>query len=181
MLSTGRYSLGEIVGFDGALELDQRGRIRHYRIRLRAAECQRLSALLAPREERDARHWYILTVTHDQRDRVRVLYDPAPQYEQRAADGYLRGDILRVVGESGSCNINVSSLGARLMVERLQAAAARMREWVELRADRRWSVVEIVPDVAAPVPNSDDHDQLTIAGEKLAAETWPADDFSDWR
>jgi hypothetical protein len=112
---------------------------------------------------------------------VRIIYDPAPRYEQRAADGYLRGDILRVVGESGSCNINISSLGAKLMVERLQAAAARMREWVELRADRRWSVVEIVPDIAAAAANSDDLDRLAIAGEQLAAEVWPADDFSDWR
>jgi hypothetical protein len=181
MVTTGRYSLGEVVGFDGLLARDRRGKIRHYRIRLRAPACDHLAELLDVQAADDVRNWFILAATHEQRDRVRVLFDPAPQYEQRAAKGYLRGDILRVVGERASCNINISSLGARLMVDRLRAAAAEMHEWVELRADRQWGMVEIVPDVRVSAPESDEHERLAIAGEQLAAETWPADDFSDWR
>jgi hypothetical protein len=146
---------------------------------------EKLTHLLAPRSPGQPAPGFILAVTAENLDRIRVLADPAPKYELRAAREYLRGDIARVTGSARSCNISLSSLGAALARDHLAAAAQRMSAWLEMRArvvhrrgEAQRTLIEFIPDVdlGADV----DVSRLGAAGEALAAQVWPVEDFSDW-
>lgn len=173
------------MGFGADAKAESSGELRSFRIRLERTAAGELVRLLATPDTSLRRPGYILVVTSDNMNRLRVVRDRLPAYESRAAACYVRGDLARVTGTARSCNIFVSALGAELIAKELSDAAARAREWVEFRArivQRRRSgtrsMLEFVPDIE--VAARDFERRLGAAGESLAAESWPAGDFADW-
>lgn len=165
---------------------DATGRqLRAFSVRLSRASAEQLDSLLGVACSEPYPCGAIVIITSGQVDRLRLLTDPAPEYERAAAREYLRGDVVRVTGASRSCNIYISSLGVHLFRERLAEAARRCTTWLELRArvvhrrsDTQRSLIEFIPDVDR-VGAADDV-RFGEAGAGLAAEAWPAEDFSDW-
>lgn len=128
------------------------------------------------------RHWFTLVATRENPRRLRLKAEPTPEFEEDASPLYLRGDILRVTGTEGtSCNIAFSNFAAMGLAERIEEAAGRMRNSLELRVrSRRRSLVEIIPDVDAAIADAPELDGIGRAGAILAGSVLPIEDFSDW-
>jgi hypothetical protein len=123
-------------------------------------------------------------VTYDDPTRLRLVRGDTPGYEAGAATIYLRGEIVKVTGREGSCNIDFSGpVGALLLAQRLQAARQRMRSFLEIRVpnrQRKKNLIEFIPDTELEARESAEHQKLALAGEALAADTLAENEFSDW-
>lgn len=181
----GRHSSGELSGLGGRLTTDAAGHLKAYELDLDRPAIEALRRLLAGVQNQARPCGYVLAATGDNLSRVRVLRDPPPQYELRAAREYVRGDVVRVTGSAKSCNIYITAVGAAMLSDRLAKAAARMQATVRVRArvvhrraESHRSLVEFLPDTDL-ISSAEDR-RLGQAGALLAAEVWPAEDFSDW-
>jgi hypothetical protein len=175
-----RETVGYFEGLSGELR-GARGR-PFFRLRLDRAQVRKLLEGLDLCVQREGRRWFTLTSTHEKPARLRLTQMATPEYEDQAAAFYLRGEAMRISGDEGSCNINFSgSVGAPLLIERLRCAAKDMRRFLELRVpSRARNLIEFMADTTLEAVESAEHERLTLAGEKLAAEVLGAEDFSDW-
>jgi hypothetical protein len=180
---TGRVLVGEVVGKDAQLVSDKSG-FRKFAVRLPVDAAARLLALLSQPEDGASRHGFIYTATQEKLNRLRLLRDPPPLYELRAARHYLRSDVVRVSGTQRSCNIYVAPQGVAAVSALLGAAIADAQEWLEMRVrvvHRRGGqrcVLEFVPDTE--IKARLEERRLGEAGAALAAEVWTEESFRDW-
>lgn len=181
---TGRRGLGSVTGSFGRIRVRPDGRIKDYRLRLPVDQVETLASLMPMLDDHAAGR--VLTATHDNLARLRVVADPLPGYERRAAGQYVRGDAVRVTGSARSCNIACSHVGAELIGARLRLARQEADQWVEFRArvvrhtedEGPRSLIEIVPDRQLLAIRSDR--ELGETGNKLAGEVWTHEQFRDW-
>lgn len=147
------------------------------RLSRRAAE--ELEQALAAIAAESGRAWFTLTATYEQPCRLRLTQlVNTPKYESQAAPIYLRGDVFRVNGAEGSCNIEFSRTGADLLKDRLADAKGKMFEWLEIRVpSRARQIVEFAPDSQL----MDEAVRMGLAGEFAASQAWEPEDFSDWQ
>jgi len=172
-----RTSVGYVRGQRGRF-----ARVPFFSLRLNPEQCRRLDELLK-RIDADSRHGSTLTITHEQPDRIRVTETEAPDYELRAAEQYVRGDVIRIQGKEGiSCGLDISAkFGIPLVRQQLAQALAKAKDFVELRIpNRARDVIEFIPDTDLKGSLRDDSDLLAEASAKLAAEVLEPEDFSDW-
>ena len=180
MLKTGRRGIGEFQGSEGRIAADAVG-LKQFTIQLLKTSLAELADLLGQGSQRSG---FILTVTREKLNRLRVLCDPPPQYELHAARYYLRSDVVRITGSDKSCNISISPQGVASVQSLLRAAANEANKWVEMRArvvHRRGgsrSLLEFIPDT--DIAAEAERRRLGEAGTALTAEVWPDDDFADW-
>lgn len=177
---TGRYGLGEVVGLRSDMKLDRAGKFRRFEIRLSVAEAERLAKLL-----RDATTGLILATTADNMHRMRVIADPAPQYERNAPREAMRGDIARVVGSARSANVLLTVSGAAGLLRLFESALPRAGEWIAFRAavahrgkSHRSCMLMVSPD--ADIAAREEQAAFGKAGLRLAGETLTAEEFTDW-
>lgn len=153
-----------------------------YWARLGRSQVETLAESLGKFAKEEGRVWFTLVVTREAPGRIRLTQMvQTPAYEARAHREYLRGEIFRLSGREGSCNIDFSPIGAKLLLERLNAAAERMRYSVLIRVPMRSrQMVEFIPDTDLPLVQTE-IEKLGQAGEELAASVLPSDDFADWQ
>jgi len=152
--------------------------------RLNRDQVEALIKLIEDAVESNGRNWFILSITHDNLTRLKVMRGVTPDFEARAAENYLRGDVLRVNCTQRSCNITFAGrLGSTWLIEELQAACARMRSFIQIVVPNRWNkkdLIEFIPDTESKTADPDEHLRLAEASAILAGEILPDEDFSDW-
>lgn len=153
--------------------------------RLGITEAKKLLELLTRLAGSETRDWYYLVSSTPNLERLRLVdLDRTPAFERAAAQDYLRGELFRVSGGSDSCNIEFSApVGARLLAERLRSTLTRARCHIQIVVPNRHGkkdLVELIADTDSAADDGDEFDRLGSAGEELAAQTLPAEDFSDW-
>jgi hypothetical protein len=122
-----------------------------------------------------------ITATFHQPDRLRITETDPPDYEARAVDTYVRGDVIRVQGKPGvTCSLAVSARwGVPAIQSQLRRAASRASKFLLLRVpNRKRDVVEFVADedlASEPV------DANVAASMASAANLLPEESFDDWR
>ena len=176
-----RETIAYIEGCDG--ELNGPNRRPFFKIRLEKGQAEHLLQHLEKCSECDNRQWFTLTATHDKPTRLRLTKElRVPDYETAAASIYLRGEIARISGDNGSCNITFSgAVGGLLLAQRLRSAWQRMRTFLDIRiTSRKRNLLEMIPDTELEAAESTEHQRLAEMGASVAAETWPNEDFSDW-
>lgn len=169
-----RNTIGYVLGERGRF-----GRNPFFTVRLPSDRIEEFDRLLAKADGRH-RHTTTITVSHQQPDRLRVTEVGPPEYELRAADQYVRGDVIRVQGKEGkSCGLDISArFGVPLIRQQLRSAAERAKTFVELRVpSRKRDLVEFRADVDIP---PGEEELLLDAAITLAAQCLPTEDFSDW-
>lgn len=178
-----RRGLGEIKGLRCQLQLNLKDRLKRFSVRLGREHIKDLVTMLSGGEERTG--GFILVATGENLERLRVIYDPPARYQMTAAQDYLRGDIARVTGTAKSCNIFLTREGAAAFCQHLAATAARMDQWLELRARiiyrgsrNQRSLLEFIPD--RDIEARFEEQRLGETGVALAGEVWTAEDFQDW-
>jgi hypothetical protein len=168
-----RKTLGYVQGARGRFSTSP-----FYRLHLPVHDaCPKLDQLLQ-KAATEGRVTATVTASFHQPDRLRITMVNAPDYEQRAAAQYVRGDVIRIQGRVGvSCGMDVSGqFGVPLLREKLGDAVRRAKEFVELRVpNRKHDVVEFWPDVDL-LPNDD----IVSASVAAAGAVLPKEDFSDW-
>jgi hypothetical protein len=181
-VATGRRSVGEISGSGGQLRTDSAGALKSFTLRLSKLSVARLCDLVQAHAPPTG---YILTVTGEDMNRLRIISDPLPGYEQAAAAEYLRGDVARVTGSGRSCNIYLAAQGVPSFRQAMLASVGRCAEWVELRArvvHRREkgarSLLEFLPDV--DVLGEQESRRLAETEARLAADILTDESFADW-
>jgi len=165
-----RRGLGSVRGFDGTLTGEN-----FYEVKLQKDGAAELVRLLAPTA--GARRGVSLTTDYHDPNRLRLTEVEPPDFEQGAAPRYLRGNALRVSGRAGnSCNIDVSArFAVAPLIEQLSDAQSAANRFILLRVPSRGrDLLEIIPDTEL------DDVALGQAGEALAAEILPHEDFADW-
>lgn len=148
-------------------------------------EARQLLGYLEDLGRRPGRFWYDLVSGRPDPKRLRLVrLLRTPEYELAAETNYLRGDIFRINGKQNSCHINFSGpIGARLLAEQLRSALERTRNTIDIvvpNRHRKKDLVEFIADADREANPSDEHNRLAQAGEVMAAELLPAEDFSDW-
>lgn len=176
-----KETIGYVGGFGG--RLTGPGGRPFYQVRIRSAQVAELLKHLDNCAACADRSWFNLCATYDEPDRLRLTRDlETPAYEGQAAPIYLRGDVFRISGQEKSCNIDFSGpIGAALLAERLRAAQALMRDFMEIRVpNRKRQLVEFVPDVDLEAAQTPEHKKLALTGEALAGDLLAGDEFADW-
>ena len=174
-----RTYVGAVVGGGGTFG----GEAGFYGVNLSLSAVSQLRSLITQAADPQARRRVTLTVTHDSPSRVKVTHTPPPTYEERADDGHVRGDAVRVTGKpQRSLNVDLTSrVGVGVFDELLARASARATAAVGVRVpSRSYDVVEVVADVDAGAPETAEQAGAGPTGAALAGDVWPADDFADW-
>ena len=153
-------------------------------VKLSRDQVEALIKLIEDSVESNGREWFILSITHDNLTRLKVLRGVTPDFEAEAAANYLRGDVLRVNCTQRSCNITFASrVGCTWLLEELRSACARMRRFLEIVVPNRWNkkdLIEFIPDTESEMVDLEEHQRLAEAGAVLAGTVLPEEDFSDW-
>lgn len=172
-----RHTVGYVTGSGGHF-----GRTPFFQIRLLKEDGANLDRLLTS-DNKERRGTMTITVSFHQPDRLRITEVDPPEYERRAAQNYLRGDILRVQGREGvSCSLDLSMLwGVPAFQTGLRSAVQRAAEFIVFSVpSRKRNLVEFVADIDSPNTDSD-LEALAHASMALAAQTLAVEDFSSWK
>lgn len=169
-----------IDGVEGEIKV-RKGR-PYLRLRIPGDHVEELLQELGHCAASRRREWFSLTFLQERPAQLQLTRIPTPDDEQRASAVYLSGNPVRITGDEHSCRIEFSGVvGGRLLVDRVQESRRRMHRFFEIRIpSRKYNLIEFLSDAELEGWESAEHQNLAEASAALAAETLPAEDFSDW-